>query len=118
MVLLDSKLQNLTGHLLIANVKIIQPKFIYIEDGDYVKISNVTLGYDFKKLFTNLPLQQVRFYVSAQNLYTFTNYSGMDPEVGYGYDGGSGNQGNWSSGIDLGFYPAPRTYLVGLNLKF
>jgi len=91
---------------------------IYIEDGDYVKISNVTLGYDFKKLFTNLPLQQVRFYVSAQNLYTFTNYSGMDPEVGYGYDGGSGDQGNWSSGIDLGFYPAPRTYLVGLNLKF
>jgi TonB-linked SusC/RagA family outer membrane protein len=92
----------------------------YIEDGDYVKISNVTFGYDFKKAFANLPLQQVRLYVSAQNLYTFTNYSGMDPEVGYGYDGGNSqnDHSNWSSGIDLGFYPAPRTYLVGLNIKF
>jgi hypothetical protein len=92
----------------------------YIEDGDYVKISNVTFGYDFKKAFADLPLQQVRLYVSAQNLYTFTNYSGLDPEVGYGYDGGNSqnDHSNWSSGIDLGFYPAPRTYLVGLNIKF
>nr|WP_319401000.1 TonB-dependent receptor [uncultured Carboxylicivirga sp.] len=93
---------------------------IYIEDADYLKITNVTLGYDLKKTFKKMPLQQVRVYVSAQNLYTFTNYSGMDPEVGYGYSGGDGdaNQSNWSGGIDLGFYPAPRTYLVGLNLKF
>jgi TonB-linked SusC/RagA family outer membrane protein len=94
---------------------------IYIEDGDYVKISNVTLGYDFKKLFPDMPIQQVRLYVSAQNLYTFTNYSGMDPEVGYGYNDNNTDEGDdsrWSSGIDLGFYPAPRTYLVGLSLKF
>jgi outer membrane receptor protein involved in Fe transport len=94
---------------------------IYIEDGDYVKISNVTLGYDFKKLFPDMPIQQVRLYVSAQNLYTFTDYSGMDPEVGYGYDDNNTDEGDhsrWSSGIDLGFYPAPRTYLVGLSVKF
>jgi len=84
---------------------------LYVEDGDYVKIQNVTVGYDFKKLFPNMPLGQARLYVSAQNLFTITGYSGMDPEVGYG------NQ-SWARGIDLGFYPSPRTYLVGVNLKF
>ncbi|WP_262246833.1 SusC/RagA family TonB-linked outer membrane protein [Parapedobacter soli] len=85
---------------------------IYIEDGDYVKIQNITLGYDIKSLVPNMPLGQARLYVAAQNLYTFTGYSGMDPEIGYGYDRG------WVSGIDLGFYPSPRTFLVGLNVKF
>lgn len=84
---------------------------IYIEDADFLKIQNVTFGYDFKKLFPKMPLGQARLYVTAQNLYTFTGYSGMDPEVGYGAD-------SWSKGIDLGFYPAPRTYLIGVNLKF
>lgn len=65
-----------------------------------------------KKLFKNLPLKQLRLYVAAQNLFTITGYSGMDPEVGYG-----GYQ-NWVSGIDLGFYPSPRTYMVGANIKF
>ncbi|MDD4777244.1 MAG: TonB-dependent receptor [Fermentimonas sp.] len=85
---------------------------IYIENGDYVKLQNLTLGYDLKNLITNMPLSQLRIYFTAQNLFTITKYSGMDPEIGYGYDQG------WVSGIDLGFYPSPRTYLVGVNLKF
>lgn len=85
---------------------------IYVEDAGFVKIQNITLGYDFKKLFENIPFGQARLYVTAQNLYTFTNYSGQDPEIGYGSDE------SWVSGIDLGFYPSPRTYLVGVNLKF
>lgn len=85
---------------------------IYIEDGDYLKIQNVTVGYDFKTLFKVVPFSQMRLYFTAQNLYTFTNYSGMDPEIGYGYDE------SWVSGIDLGFYPSPRTFLIGVNLKF
>jgi len=85
---------------------------IYIENGDYVKIQNVSLGYDFKKLFTKLPFSQARLYVTAQNVYTFTKYSGQDPEIGYG-----GGQ-SWVSGVDLGFYPSPRTFLMGVNLKF
>ena len=85
---------------------------IYIENGDYLKIQNVTIGYDFKKLFSKLPLQQARLYFTVQNLYTFTGYSGMDPEIGYG------NDRSWVSGVDLGFYPSPRTFLVGANLKF
>uniref|UniRef100_F4CC53 TonB-dependent receptor plug n=1 Tax=Sphingobacterium sp. (strain 21) TaxID=743722 RepID=F4CC53_SPHS2 len=85
---------------------------IYIEDGDYVKIQNITFGYDLKSWFPKMPFGQARLYFTAQNLYTFTGYSGMDPEIGYGYDQ------SWVSGIDLGFYPSPRTYLIGLNLKF
>ncbi|GGG99582.1 SusC/RagA family TonB-linked outer membrane protein [Parapedobacter pyrenivorans] len=85
---------------------------IYIEDGDFVKIQNITLGYSFKSLFPKLPLGQARLYVSAQNLYTFTGYSGMDPEIGYGDEQG------WVSGIDLGFYPSPRNFIIGLNVNF
>lgn len=91
---------------------------IYIENGDYVKMQNITLGYDFKKLFPKMPLQQARLYVTAQNLFTITGYSGMDPEIGYSPEGTSGDDDNWVTGIDLGFYPSPRTYLIGVNLKF
>lgn len=85
---------------------------IYIEDADYLRIQSVALGYDFKKLIKNLPLSQARLYVQAQNLYTFTKYTGMDPEVGYGFGD------SYASGIDLGSYPNPRTILIGVNLKF
>jgi len=94
---------------------------IYIENGDYLKIQNITLGYDFKKLFAKMPFGQVRLFVTAQNVYTFTKYSGQDPEVGYSYTYGKGNQtiqDGWVSGIDLGFYPSPRTILMGVNIKF
>ncbi|OAV66972.1 Outer membrane cobalamin receptor protein, SusC/RagA family [Bacteroidales bacterium Barb6] len=90
---------------------------LYVENADYVKISNITLGYDLKKLCPKLPFGQTRLYVTAQNLFTFTGYSGMDPEVGYNYSDNDGDY-TWSSGIDLGFYPSARTYLIGLNLKF
>ena len=86
---------------------------IWLEDADYVKIQNITLGYDFKKLWKSCPLQQLHVYVSANNLFTFTGYSGMDPEMGS--DGGTNS---WAAGIDNGFYPTPRTYMVGVNVKF
>ena len=85
----------------------------YMEDADYFKIKTITLGYDFKHLWKSCPLQQLRVYVQAQNLYTFTGYTGLDPEVG-NTAGGSG----WASGIDLGLYPPSRTYLVGASIKF
>jgi TonB-linked SusC/RagA family outer membrane protein len=85
----------------------------YMENADYFKIKTVTLGYDFKKLWKSCPFQQLRFYVQAQNLHTFTKYTGLDPEVGNSA-GGSG----WASGIDLGLYPPSRTYLVGASIKF
>jgi len=85
---------------------------IYIEDGDYFKISNVTVGYDFSRLIKNSWISKARLYVSAQNLMTITKYKGMDPEIGYGFDE------DWVSGIDLGYYPSARTILVGVNIQF
>ena len=85
----------------------------YMEDADYFKIKTVTLGYDFKNIWKGCPFQQLRLYVQAQNLYTFTKYTGLDPEVGNNA-GGNG----WASGIDLGLYPPSRTYLVGASIKF
>ena len=85
----------------------------YMENADYFKVKTVTLGYDFKNVWKSCPLQQLRIYVQAQNLITFTGYKGLDPEVGNSA-GGSG----WASGIDLGLYPPSRTYLVGASIKF
>ena len=85
----------------------------YMENGDFFKIKSVLLGYDFKHLWKACPLQQLRFYVQAQNLFTFTSYTGLDPEVG-----SSGGGNGWESGIDLGLYPPARTFLVGASIKF
>ncbi len=84
---------------------------LFIHDGKFLRISNITLGYDFTKLLACKYISQCRLYMQVQNAFTFTHYNGMDPEVGYGIDG-------WVSGVDLGYYPRPRTVLVGLNLKF
>ena len=97
-----------TGH---ANTNYVSTR--YMEDADYFKIKTVTLGYDFKNIWKSCPFQQLRLYVQAQNLYTFTGYTGLDPEVGNaaGADG-------WASGIDLGLYPPSRTFLIGASIKF
>ncbi|MBO4918410.1 MAG: TonB-dependent receptor [Bacteroidales bacterium] len=85
---------------------------IYIENGDFFKVSNVTLGYDFGRLMRSNLISKCRLYFTAQNLLTITKYSGMDPEIGYGFDE------DWVSGIDLGYYPSARTFLVGVNIQF
>ena len=84
---------------------------LYIQDGDFLRISNVTLGYDFAPLMNQKWCSQCRLYFQAQNLLTFTKYDGMDPEIGYGTQ-------SWVSGVDLGYYPRPRTFLIGVNLAF
>lgn len=90
---------------------------IYVKDGDFLRISNLTLGYDIAKAVNkdNFFASQLRVYFSVLNLYTFTEYNGMDPEVGYGI---SSDTYNFSSGVDVGYYPRPRTYMMGLNIKF
>ncbi len=85
----------------------------YVEDGSYLRIQNVTLGYSLPQdVLSKYKISRLRLYGSAQNLYTFTNYSGYDPEIG------SFNQNVLLSGIDNGRYPVARTFLVGLNLEF
>lgn len=88
---------------------------LYIENADYVRIKSINLGYDFMSLMNNenRPFGQFRVYVAATNLLTITKYSGLDPEVGY-----APGADPYASGIDLGFYPAARTYLVGVNVNF
>ena len=86
---------------------------LYMEDADYFRIQNITLGYDFAKLWKGSPFSQLRFYVQAQNLYTFTGYSGVDPEIG-----SSGGKDSWARGIDVGLYPSARTFIIGASIKF
>lgn len=78
----------------------------FVEDGSYLRIKNVTLGYTLPKEVTQkFHTDMLRIYLSCQNLYTFTKYSGMDPEVGTG-------------GVDGGTYPVTRTVSFGLNVQF
>ena len=89
----------------------------YMQNADYFKIQNITLGYDFKKLWKASPFSQLRLYVQAQNLYTFTGYTGVDPECSS--DGGKSADGmNFIRGIDVGLYPSARTFIVGASIKF
>ena len=83
----------------------------WIEDGSYVRMKAVTLGYNFKKLF--LGLQSLKLYATGQNLVTWTKYSGFDPEVSaFGGNTGTGQ------GIDYGTYPQVRTFIFGLKAGF
>ncbi len=81
----------------------------FIEDGSYLRLKNIQLGYSLPaSLLNKVNVSKLRFYVSGQNLLTFTNYSGFDPEIG--------NRGSLEIGIDRGFYPSSRTVLAGLQL--
>ena len=84
---------------------------LFIQDGDFLRISSIKIGYDFAKLLKCRYISQCHLYAQVQNAFTFTKYDGMDPEIGYGNSG-------WVSGIDYGYYPRPRTFLMGVNLKF
>ncbi|MEW2920590.1 TonB-dependent receptor [Muricauda sp. ANG21] len=86
----------------------------YIEDGSYVRIQNVRLGYQIpSKVLDKIGgLNKVNIYGSVQNLYTFTNYSGYDPEVG------AFNQNPLLAGVDNGRYPLPRTFTFGIDIDF
>lgn len=88
---------------------------LYIKDGDFFRIKTITLGCDLAKVTDVIggTFSQFRLYVSANNLFTFTKYPGLDPEVGFG----NVNQ-SWARGIDVGFYPQPRTFMMGLSVNF
>lgn len=86
---------------------------IYMHNADYLRINNLTIGYNFGKLLSDFEaVSTLKVYAAVNNLYTFTKYDGMDPEVRFGHDAG------WASGIDLGLYPSPRTVMFGLSVAF
>ncbi len=86
---------------------------LYVEDGSYIRLQNISLSYTLpKSLVTKLKLQNVKVYVNLQNVYTWTNYSGYDPEVGSMYGDAL------LTGLDYGRYPSPRIYTFGMNISF
>ena len=87
---------------------------IYVRDADYLRISNLTVGYNFAYLFKDKNwLENMSVYFAVNNLCTFTAYDGLDPDVSYG-----GANAPWASGVDLGLYPLPRTVMLGANISF
>ncbi|MBB6461721.1 SusC/RagA family TonB-linked outer membrane protein [Flammeovirga kamogawensis] len=85
----------------------------YIEDASYLRLQNVQLGYTLNRdLASKIHLERLRIFASADNLFTFTNYSGYDPEV-------SDHYGDpLAQGVDIGNYPKSTTYSLGLNVTF
>lgn len=87
----------------------------WVEDGSYLRIKNITLGYNLPKSLLNaMKIENIRIYANIQNLYTFTKYSGYDPEVGASTQDSTG----LSFGVDNGRYPSPTMYSFGLNITF
>ena len=88
---------------------------IFMHDADYLRINNLTIGYEFPEsmLPTNV-LSKLNLYMAVSNLHTFTNYDGMDPDVSYG----GNDDTTWASGVDLGLYPQARTVIWGLTAQF
>lgn len=85
----------------------------FVEDGSYIRLSNISLSYTLPKKWSQKAyMQNVRIYANLQNIYTWTKYSGYDPEIG------ALDQDALMTGIDNGRYPTPRIYTVGLNVTF
>lgn len=90
-----------------ASTSLLQTNFVnaqffsdyYIENASFLKLDNMTFGYNF-----DLNKTQMRLFITGQNLFTLTNYSGLDPEI--------------PNGIDNNIYPKPRNFLAGLNVTF
>ncbi|MBL7779688.1 MAG: TonB-dependent receptor [Saprospiraceae bacterium] len=85
----------------------------FIEDGSYLRVQNIRLGYRLPTTFTKkYRVESLRLYVNAQNVYTFTKYTGYDPEIG------AFNQDPLLQNVDMGRYPTPRVYTFGVDVDF
>ncbi|CAI8380193.1 MAG: TonB-dependent receptor SusC [Flavobacterium sp. SCGC AAA160-P02] len=83
----------------------------FVEDASFLRIQNVQLGYSIpNSILEKIKMDKIRLYISANNLYTFTKYSGYNPDVS--------NANPTAAGVDLGQYPQPRTYTLGINVSF
>ena len=93
------------------NGNLVTSSSYFVESGSYMRLKNLQLGYTLPaNILKQLQIQKLRIYVSGQNLLTFTNYTGMDPEISTG--------SNTSKNLDVGMYPQSRTFLMGLQLTF
>jgi hypothetical protein len=91
-----------------TNNNFTNPSKLYLEDGDYFRIKTLQIGYTLPRdLVSKIGFEKARFYVMGENLFTFTKYTGYDPEIG-------GNV----LGIDRGIYPQAKSFMVGVNVGF
>jgi hypothetical protein len=85
----------------------------WVEDGTYVRVQNVKLSYTLPSSITQkMRITRFQVYANVQNLATFTNYSGLDPQIG------AFNQSSLQQNVDMGRYPSPRVYTMGVNIDF
>ncbi|GAA0531770.1 SusC/RagA family TonB-linked outer membrane protein [Chitinophaga japonensis] len=108
----DAKLPQLRSNDVISS----NPSTYYLEDGSYLRIKNIQLSYNLpESLLKRWGIERVRVYVQGQNLFTFTSYTGLDPEINLrNYDPNNDRH----MGVDEGAYPVAKVYLVGANLSF
>jgi len=92
------------------------PSDVWVENGSFVKLKNITVGYTLPNTLMKNSISKLRVYVSSQNLFFITKYKGLDPEIGL--QGGSDGVNATQNGVDNGTYPSSRTYTIGLNVTF
>ncbi len=93
-----------------------RPSDYYVEDGSYIRLENIQLGYRVSNIAGSDA--SVRFYIQGQNLFTITDYTGLDPALSNFRNNNDGTTGDTGVGLDFGNYPSSRTVLFGLNLSF
>jgi hypothetical protein len=96
------------------------PSSRFLEDGSYVRLKNLQLGYSFsQKAMSRMHMKGLRIYVTGENLLTFTKYTGLDPEMHTSDNLNSETyRGDVAAGIDWGTYPSARSYVIGVNVNF
>ena len=91
---------------------------MYVHDGSYLRLKNITIGYTLpRKLTQKVGISRLRIYGRAENLITWTKYWGFDPEIGAGFDNDSQMHKTEYTGVDYGVYPQARTFTVGVNVS-
>ena len=91
---------------------------MYVRDGSYLRLKNLTLGYTLPRSLTSkVGISRLRIYGRAENLITWTKYWGFDPEIGAGWDNDSQKHNTQFTGVDYGVYPQARTFTIGVNVS-
>ncbi|GAA3611429.1 TonB-dependent receptor [Flavivirga amylovorans] len=108
---------DIPGHAALGNFR---NSSRWVEDGSYIRIKNITLGYNFSKMLTkSLGISSARVYATGTNLFTFTDYTGFDPESNNAGDIATNSASTDAfAGVDLASFPSQKKYTLGLDIKF
>lgn len=112
--------QNTGGTLPALNINDTEsrrPSSFYVEDGSYIRLTQLQLGYTFPNNFGGDIFSNLRIYVQGQNLFTITDYTGLDPALS-SFGNGNSDADDLFMGVDFGNYPSLRTFIVGVNAAF